>query len=352
VKNVDAILRHQIEINKTPSIVYSIFSSNDILHEFVGGFSDIQNKNFADFETAYHLFSITKTFTALSILQLAEGGEITINGSVRKYLPEFPYSSEITISHLLSHSSGLPNPIPLSWVHLASEHEPFDRDEFFRSICYRNKKTRFGPNDKFAYSNLGYVFLGQLIENVTGGRYEDYVVENIIDRVDIGRHLGFTNRSDVKKAKGYHRKFSVSNLILGLLFDREKFMNGEENGWLSFKECYVNGPSYGGLIGTMQGLKKYLQEFLRPDCRLLNPDFKPMLFTENVLHSGKQSRMCFSWFSDHLGNTKYYTHAGGGGGYYGEIRLYPEKKIGSVILLNRTGMTDERFLSNVDKFFF
>src|SRR5688572_13891114 len=101
MKNVDAILRHQVEANKTPSIVYSIFSSDDVLHEFVGGFSDILNNKFADSETAYHLFSVTKTFTALSILQLVETGEITLGHSVKKYLPEFPYSSEIKVSHLL-----------------------------------------------------------------------------------------------------------------------------------------------------------------------------------------------------------------------------------------------------------
>ena len=93
MENVNAFLQRQIAVRKTPSIVYSIFSSNDVLHEFVGGFADILNNNFADFETAYDLFSVTKTFTALSILQLAEGGQVTISESVRKYLPESPHTA-------------------------------------------------------------------------------------------------------------------------------------------------------------------------------------------------------------------------------------------------------------------
>ena len=76
------------------------------------------------------------------------------------------------------------------------------------------------------------------------------------------------------------------------------------------------------------------------------------MFTENHTTNNKQTEMCMSWFSGKLNGIKYFTHAGGGGGYYCEIRIYPDRGIGSVCFFNRTGMSDERFLDKVDKFYF
>ena len=77
-----------------------------------------------------------------------------------------------------------------------------------------------------------------------------------------------------------------------------------------------------------------------------------MLFTENYNTGNKATGMCLSWFSGELNGNRYFSHAGGGGGYYCEIRLYPDPGIGSVLFFNRTGMRDERFLDKVDKHYF
>ena len=62
--------------------------------------------------------------------------------------------------------------------------------------------------------------------------------------------------------------------------------------------------------------------------------------------------MCLSWFTGELYNHKYFSHAGGGGGYYSEVRIYPDAGLGSVIFFNRTGMSDVRFLDKVDRIYF
>jgi hypothetical protein len=76
-----------------------------------------------------------------------------------------------------------------------------------------------------------------------------------------------------------------------------------------------------------------------------------MLFQENKTNKNKNTGMCMSWFSGELNSVKYFAHAGGGGGYYCEIRIYPHIKMGSVIFFNRTGMSDERYLDKVDRFY-
>src|SRR5690606_411132 len=111
--------------------------------------------------------------TALAILQLSGKGLMDINKPVIQYLPEFPYGTEITVKQLLNHTAGIPNPVPLDWIHTESEHLIFDRDTFFNTIFRKYGKAKSEPNEKFAYSNLGYVILGQLIEKVSGEKYEE-----------------------------------------------------------------------------------------------------------------------------------------------------------------------------------
>ena len=351
MNEIDNILIKQVEENKTPSVQYIIFNKDSVIHRFQFGFSDIKNKLKTGENTTYNAYSVTKTFTALSILQLAEQKKLDIEQPVKKYLPEFPYSSEITIRQLMTHSAGIPNPIPLSWIHLADEHKSFDRTIFFSKIFIKNNKAKSKPNEKYAYSNLGYVLLGQLIEKVSGISYENYVRANILQPLNIKpNELDFTITDTNLHAKGYHKKYSFSNIILGLLLNKSKYVDETEGKWNSFKDNYVNGVSYGGLIGVPNAFVKYIQELLKPNCKLITDDYKKMLFTENYTSNNKATGMCLSWFSGQLNGNQYFAHAGGGGGYYCEIRIYPDLGIASVIMFNRTGMSDERYLDNLDKY--
>ncbi len=351
MNEIENILTKQIEKYKTPSVQYVTFTKDSIIYKFIGGKADIKNKKKTTENTTYNAFSVTKTFTALAVLQLVEQGKIDIEQRVINYLPEFPYSPEITIRQLLNHSSGIPNPIPLHWIHLADEHKSFNRNNFFRQIFIKNNKTKSKPNEKYAYSNLGYVLLGQLIEKVSKISYEEYIHSNILQPLGIENgEMDFTITNTTQHAKGYHKKYSFSNAILGFMIDKSKFVDTTEGKWNSFNNFYVNGASYGGLIGTSDVFVKYIQELLNPNCKLLTDEYKKMLFTENFTNQGKPTGMCLSWFSGHLDGNKYFAHAGGGGGYYCEIRIYPDKGIGSVIMFNRTGMSDERFLDTLDKY--
>ena len=351
MKEVDKLLIEQVDKNKTPSVQYLIFTKDSVIHRFQNGFANINNKKYINQNTTYNAFSVTKTFTALAILQLAENESLNIDKPVNEYLPDFTYSSNIIIRQLLTHSAGIPNPIPLSWIHLTNEHQGYNKDKFFKHIFQENSKIKSEPNEKYSYSNLGYVILGQIIEKVSGLTYENYIEKNIIKKIGVTpNELSFTINSK-NHTKGYHKKWSFSNLILGFLIDKSKYMNDTEGKWKSFKNIYVNGTSYGGLIGTTEGFMKYLQELMKSNSRLLSDKYKKVFFTENFTKDGKKTGMCLSWFKGEMNGNEYFAHAGGGGGYYCEIRIYPELEIGSVIMFNRTGMKNERFLDNVDKYY-
>jgi hypothetical protein len=252
---------------------------------------------------------------------------------------------------LLSHSSGIPNPLPLNWTHLPEEASSFSRNEFFKEIFLKNSKTKSGPNRKFAYSNLGYVLLGQIVEHLSGQSYEDYIRAYVLEPINIhADQMGFSIPNTELHARGHQKRFKIINVFLGFMIDKSKYKDKKTEKWTSIKNMYVNGTPYGGLIGNAKAFSVYLQELLKTHNRLISEEHKKMLFTENILENGKPTNMCLSWFKGELNGHSYFTHAGGGF-YYCEIRLYPESGQGSVIMFNRAGMSDVRFLDKVDKYF-
>lgn len=348
---VKKILDQQINKDKTPGLQYYFFDQDTIIYNYTGGLADIKNKKIVTENTTFNAYSVTKTFTALAILQLVENGSLQLDDPVSKYMIEFPYPENITIKQLLTHSAGIPNPIPLKWIHSIDEDSTFNFKTYFKPIFQKNIHIKGEPNEKFVYSNLGYVLLGLLIEEITGQTYIDYVTEQIIQKMDIHpNQLGFNIPNIDLHAKGYQKRWSWSSLILGFMFDKSKYLGGKEGKWRTYQNSYVNGPSYGGLIGTGSAFVTYIQELLKSNNKLLSKESMTSLFIENITQNGKPSKMCLSWFKGEFNGHTYYTHAGGGF-YYCEIRLYPEINKGSVISFNRTGMSDERYLDNIDKYF-
>src|SRR6266540_1915317 len=99
------------------------------------------------------IYSMTKTLTAAATLQLVEKEQIRLDDPVKKYLPDIPYDKQVTIRHLLSQTSGIPNPIPLKWAHLAEEHAAHDENGALKAVLKDNPKLVFTPGEKYAYSN-------------------------------------------------------------------------------------------------------------------------------------------------------------------------------------------------------
>ncbi len=329
----------------SPAAVYLHFDADSILYRSVAGLADVARRRPVDKETTFNLFSVTKTLTATAILQLAEQGLVALDTPVVKYLGEFPYGDRVTLRHLLTHTGGLPNPLPLSWVHFPEEHERFDEHAFFETIFSKNPKTRSEPGATMRYSNLDYVWLGWVIERVSGKPYEAYVQEHLLSKSGAGERAGFRIDPQVH-AKGYQPFWSFMNLLLGMFIDKAKLMGPREGKWKPFRYNQLNGSAYGGLIGTPNDLARFGQALLQD--RLLQPASRTELFREALLNDGSLSGMSLSWFTGRFNGHDYRHHAGGGGGYYVEFRLYPALQRGSVLVLNRTGVSDQRLLDKLD----
>ena len=127
--------------------------------------------------TKFRLGSVTKQFTAASILLLEERGKLKLDDPIKKYVPDAPQAwDSITIFNLLTHTSGIPNFTSLpDYGSLKLNETPVGKT----ILSVRDKPLDFTPGEKMSYSNSGYLVLGYVIERVTGGSYEKFVTDNI-----------------------------------------------------------------------------------------------------------------------------------------------------------------------------
>jgi CubicO group peptidase (beta-lactamase class C family) len=152
--------------------------------------------------TKFRLGSVTKQFTAASILLLEERGKLKVEDPVAKHLPDAPAAWEkITIFHLLTHTSGIPNftsfPEYRTWQAFAT---PAEKLVGF----FRDKPLEFAPGERMNYSNSGYVLLGYLIEKISGQSYEAFLQQNIFTPLEM-KDSGYDSNSALlgRRAAGY-----------------------------------------------------------------------------------------------------------------------------------------------------
>jgi D-alanyl-D-alanine carboxypeptidase len=326
----------EIAASRYPGIQYVVVSARERLFEYDSGYADAKNAVPMSPATTMMAYSMTKTFTAVAVLQLVEQGKVSLDEAVRHYLPTFPYGSNVTVRHLLSQTSGLPNPIPLRWVHTASADASFNESAALESVMSKNAKLSFPPGTKYAYSNISYWLLGQIIERANGEPYKRYMERHIF--APLGLTPGDASFSIVgpsNHAKGYLARWSALNLLKGLLIDRE--LAGETVGkWVNIRDHYLNGAAFGGLITTARAVSLFLQDQLKERSVLLGPQFREQFFTQQRTTTNAPVSMTLGWHIGDLHGTRFFYKEGGGGGYHCEMRIYPERAIGSVIMVNET----------------
>ncbi len=191
------------------------------------GLADLETKRPVDKNTIYHWASNTKMFTGIAIMQLRDRGLLKLEDPVVDYIPELepvhnPYGNmnDITIRHLLSHSAGFRAP---TWPWKDQEkgwhpHEPTKWEQLVAMFPYT--EILFKPGSKYSYSNLGIIFLGRIIELLTGDDYEVYVDKNIFK--PLGMHKSYFDKTPYHLLRDRSNSYLIENgktTTYGLDFD-------------------------------------------------------------------------------------------------------------------------------------
>lgn len=263
-------------------------------------------------QTKFRLGSVTKQFTAMAILLLQEQGQLSVQDPVCDYVPDCPEAWQpITVHHLLTHSSGIPNFTDFSDYRETMALESTAEDTLKR---FRDKPLRFAPpGGSFEYSNSGYIVLGYIIEQVSEASYAEYLRENIfepLNMMDTGYDFNHIVLED--HASGYHR------------VGANEFQNAAY--------IHMSIPhAAGGLYSTVEDL--YLWDRALYTETLVSQDSLDMMFTPFVDMS-PTAGYGYGWVITEEFNRREVGHAGGVNGFAASIERFIDDDVVIIALSN------------------
>jgi len=349
--NADVRSRLDALASKTPGLQYLVVGPHGTVFEHAGGFADLAARRPMTSETTLMAYSMSKTITAAAILQLAGAGSIALDAPLVRYVDGQPYGRDVTVRQVLSHTSGIPNPIPLRWVHPAAEHGSFDEAAALAAVLREHPRLAFAPGAKYAYSNIGYWLLGSVVERASGEPFVSYVNERVLRPLGIAsRDLDYVIEDPAVHATGYLEKYSVINLIKRAVIDRA-LVGAYAGSWLEILPHYLNGPAFGGLVGTARGFGAFLRDQLQPHSRLFDDRTRALFYEPQQTAGGRTIAMTLGWHVGAAGGSPCFYKEGGGGGFHCMMRVYPEARIASVAMANATGLDVRGLLDRVDPSF-
>jgi len=250
--------------------------------------------------TRFNIASMTKQFTAASILLLEDRGKLKTDDLVKKYLLDAPASwDKITIYHLLTHTSGISGD--------AAKYEPGASDK----LVFSDRPLDFQPGEQWAYTNLGYIVLGYLVERISGQTYEDFIRENIFKplRMNDSGLMSFVTVIP-RRASGYW----PGN-------------NGLENADRSFDTRL--GFSSGSLYSSTEDLLRWEEGLF--SGRLLSPGSLRKMITPF-----KSDYAC-GLYAKRVNGHFMIEHDGNNIGFNSDMAYYPEDRIAVIVLANLNG---------------
>jgi D-alanyl-D-alanine carboxypeptidase len=339
-EGIETYLNRLVASNNPPGLSVVVVKDGKMVYNRAFGLADGPRQIVATPETVYHWWSMTKIPTAIAIMQLQEKGLLDIDDPVEKYLPFFQVEyrgtqiHEITIRQLLSHTSGLPDPVPaiIGWVHY--EDKICDQTELVKQYLPDYNQLRYAPGSDSSYTNFGYMVLGAVIEAVSGESYEDYVIEHILRPANMPQtNFLYTDTMQDHEASGSHPLVNFYTPMLPFLMDMKPLVRERDGKILWLNRVYLDVTPSSGLIGSANDVGELMKNLLASETLLSDESKTAMLPTGEL--PGERP---LGWAEYELGERPWVQHPGGGPGFATLMRLYPEENLGIAILANGTDL--------------
>lgn len=274
------------------------------------GMADYENSIPNTPSTRFAIASMTKQFTSMAIMQLYEKRKLKLDDKISKYFPDFPRGDEITIHHLLTHTSGITNytNLPEYW-----SVDPENVDVNAVINLFKDKPLEFNPGEAWNYSNSGYLLLGVIVEKITGKSLERYLQKNIFSPLKM-KNTGVIYKNDKKMIDtvGY-----IGYLDIEPIDDT-----------LTAKTVF--GAGY--LYSTIEDM--YIWDRALYTCKLVSKKTMDIIFTPHV-DTKLIGNYGYGWVINGEGTDKEIFHDGALLGFSSIISRYVERNTGIIILSNK-----------------
>jgi CubicO group peptidase (beta-lactamase class C family) len=327
---VELYMKAMMEEYQIPGLSVAIVQDGDTL--FTNSYGVTAEGSTVSSSTPFFLGSISKSMTALGIVQLVESGQVDLDESIGTYLPWFAAEasskvSSITIRQLLAQTSGYSTYTGMEYSDVGAK-DASALKENVRNLSHA-KLTR-APGEQHQYSNANYMILGAVLEEVSGQSYADYMEQHVFGPLGMS-----TAAADEERAV------------------RSGFEQGYQS-WFGYPRVssvpYDNsGASYGYITASIDDMARYLQFLLQDNDLLLSRENKELLLSPLVQHRPDRA-YGFGWrISETDQGETLVWHSGSTPEARAEIFFIPDRGVGAVILTNKDHILEEARLSQVSK---
>jgi CubicO group peptidase (beta-lactamase class C family) len=346
VRDFHEFYRQGLERHGIVGSSFLLLRDGEIIDRQYYGLADREGNRKVDEQTIYHWASITKTLTGVAILQLRDRGRLSLDDPIIKYLPELrevhnPYGEmgEITLRHLLSHSAGFRDATwPWGGDRPWHPHEPARWSQLVAMMPYT--EILFKPGTRFSYSNPGIIFLGRVIEILSGDDYEVYLDKNIFKPLEMYRSYFDATPYHLlpHRSHSYYRR---DGRLEAARFDVDTGItvsNGGLNAPITDLARYVNF-----LLGDRQKAALYdvvlkrssLEEMWRPHVALPAPA---------SIDAGRDRRdaMGLTFFIEDNYGQHFIGHSGSQNGFVTHFYLRPDARAAYIIAFNTHAFPDQQ----------
>ena len=304
-----------------------VIKQGEIVYQGSFGIKNIDPLDSLNLEDRFRLASVSKQFTAAAIIQLKEQGKLSYDQDIRDFIPELPYEG-ITVRHLLNHVSGLPDYEALMFEYWKPELEYNDMERFvsgnedvINMLIEKKPEIDFKPEEKWEYSNTGYLLLATIVNKASGIPFETYLKENIFNPAKMGS--------------------VVYDYMPGIDPDMPERVFGyktELDGTRAFEDKHFINPVQGdgGIYASLEDLRKW-DRIMYTD-KIMSEASRKEAFSPFILKNGDTTDYGFGWFLDKSpSGKKVVLHSGGWVGFGTFIYREIEEDNCLILLTNNSG---------------
>jgi CubicO group peptidase (beta-lactamase class C family) len=312
----------------SPGLVVGVLRDGHLVFARGYGLADLKTKAPITSATDFRLASVSKQFTAMSIMLLVHDGKLSYDDTLTHIFPGFPdYGKTITVRNLLNHTSGLKDYEDIYEEQMAGtppDKIPQLHDQDVLRLLKEQDSAAFDPGTRWRYSNSGYAVLAMVVERISGKRYEDFLQHRIFAPLGMAHTLAYVQgRNEVpNRAFGYRY---ASDGVTWQFADQSA-------------TSAVLGD--GGIYSSIEDLAKW-DRALTTNALLSKKDMEPAFTPVRVpggvkLPNGGASDYGFGWFLDTYKGHRRMWHYGDTTGFHTAIQRFPEDRMTVIVLANRT----------------
>ncbi len=301
-----------------PGVAALVARDGEVIYRKAFGQANLELGVSMKAENIFELGSITKQFTAVSILMLQEQGKLNISDEITKFLPDYPTNGKkITIHELLNHTSGIKSYTEMGNL---TAFGRLDKTPIEIIDHFKNEAMDFDPGEQWHYNNSGYIILGYIIEKVSGMSYAEFIETNIFEP------LGMENSYYGSKTR--------------LIRDRANGYMPTEDGYRNADFLSMTLPyAAGSLMSDVDDMLLWSQAIHKNT--LISAESRAKAFTNTTLNSGKPTYYGYGWQINELNGTQSIEHGGGIFGYVTQGIYVPSENVYVILLTNVNGVSPQ-----------